>query len=753
MSHDTNRRRAVLLSLAIVGLIALAMATVAYAATPQSSGASGGAPAKAGKQLILGTITSFSPSSKLAGSVGFSLTMTLDGTVATVPTWTVSWAGPSGSGSLSVESSSTGSVTAFVPAALVATAGSAEITVSDESTAWDGVFVITSAAPIITSVSPTSAVAGGAAFTLQVNGSNFATGAFPAEVRWNGLALTLTSGTIVNPTSVLYATVPATAILTPGTASITVVNPNIGGGLESNVVSFPITGPTITAITPATGANSNAALSFVLSGTNLDLALSPSVTLKGTGTNIATSISATGVTLVPSPLLGGSPTITGTFNLASIVLGGTVPAPPGVYDVVLTYTNGGTKTLTRAGAFTVTGSALTSITPAAGTNGNAALAFTLTGTGLNGLLTPVVTLKGPGTTGTTVITASGVAAAATGLTMTGTFNLTSPVVAPTGLYDVVVTYESTKTLKLAQAFTVTNAAPVITALSPTTLWAGSVKAQTLTVTGTGFVPVPPLLGALGSQVQIGTRLTTNTTVVSATQLTVPLTAADVAVAGSVPITVINPLPGGGTSAAVILTVTAETAAPVTTISGADANWHKAPVILTVTATDAQSGVQSTQYGIGTVPPWNTLSGSTITVPAPSDHSGDGVKIVSVQSTSWCNRVETPAVTATVNIDTLGPKTSAWAPSTVKTGSKAQATFGYRADDTTPKCNITLKIKKKSNGSVMRTYALGNKASGTRFNYTVKPNLATGKYKLYVYATDQAGNKQSKLGTATYTVVK
>ncbi len=359
-----------------------------------------------------------------------------------------------------------------------------------------------------------------------------------------------------------------------------------------------------------------------------------------------------------------------------------------------------------------------------------------------------MTLKGPGLTGSTVVTATGVTAPTGGTSMTGTFNLTAPVVAPSGLYDVVITYASTKTLKLAQAFAVTNAAPIVTSVSPASAWIGSVKVQTLTVTGSGFVPASPaLLGSVGSVVHIGTRVTTNTTVVSGTQLTVPLTAADIAVAGSVPITVVNPLPGGGTSAAVNLTVAADTTAPVTTISGADAKWHKTPVTLTVTATDTQSGVQMTQYAINTTSP-ATLVGSTITVPAPAGGSGDGVKTVSAWSTDWCNNAGVP-VTATVKIDTVGPKTTASVASIVRKGTRVA--FGYRANDVTAKCVFTLKIK-KSSGSVARTYSLGSKPSNRKLTYKVNPNLAKGTYKYYVYATDQAGNKQSKLGSKTFKVM-
>jgi hypothetical protein len=315
------------------------------------------------------------------------------------------------------------------------------------------------------------------------------------------------------------------------------------------------------------------------------------------------------------------------------------------------------------------------------------------------------------------------------------------------VYDVTVTYAGTKSLTKAQSFTVTNALPAVATLSPTVVWAGSVKPTTLTVSGSGFVPVPPLLGAVGSKVQIGARLTADTTFVSGTQLSVPLTAADIVVAGTVPVAVVNPTPGGGTSAAVPLTVSADTTTPITTVSGADSSWHKTPVTLTVSAIDTQSGVQMTQWTQNSGAAM-TLSGSTITVPAPAGGGGDGVQTVKVWSTDWCNRVESPPVSVTVRIDTVGPVTYASAPSPVKRGS--QISLKYRADDVSPKCGITLKIKTTS-GSVKRTYDLGQKTSNKSYTYKVNPNLATGSYVIYTYAKDLAGNQQSQLGKATFRV--
>ncbi|MGO9619516.1 MAG: putative Ig domain-containing protein [Bryobacteraceae bacterium] len=95
--------------------------------------------------------------------------------------------------------------------------------------------------PAVTSLSPSSATAGGPAFTLTVNGSGFVSG---AVVDWNGSAL---ATTYVSATQ-LTAQVPASLIATAGTAQI-VVNQS---GTISNSVSFTInTGPVITAIIPS----------------------------------------------------------------------------------------------------------------------------------------------------------------------------------------------------------------------------------------------------------------------------------------------------------------------------------------------------------------------------------------------------------------------------------------------------------------------------------------------------------------------
>jgi len=83
---------------------------------------------------------------------------------------------------------------------------------------------------------PVSALPGGSGFTLTVNGAGFVAG---SVVNWNGSAR---STQFVSSTS-LTATILASDIGAPGTASVTVFNPGPGGE-TSNVAFFQITGTT-----------------------------------------------------------------------------------------------------------------------------------------------------------------------------------------------------------------------------------------------------------------------------------------------------------------------------------------------------------------------------------------------------------------------------------------------------------------------------------------------------------------------------
>jgi hypothetical protein len=112
-------------------------------------------------------------------------------------------------------------LTAVVPASLIKTAGSAEVTVTSVSvTSAPAEFTIipNSTFPLLLSLSPGDGTAGGELFTLTVNGANFVSG---SVVLWNGAVrdTTFVSGTQ------LTATILAADIAAGGTNLVTVANP------------------------------------------------------------------------------------------------------------------------------------------------------------------------------------------------------------------------------------------------------------------------------------------------------------------------------------------------------------------------------------------------------------------------------------------------------------------------------------------------------------------------------------------------
>jgi Tol biopolymer transport system component len=88
--------------------------------------------------------------------------------------------------------------------------------------------------PVISTFNPHAAPAGGLAFTLNINGSNFLAGSI---VEWNGSDRPTT---FVSDTK-LQAAIPASDLASAGTATVTVVT----GGSSSNAVTFSIAPDTI----------------------------------------------------------------------------------------------------------------------------------------------------------------------------------------------------------------------------------------------------------------------------------------------------------------------------------------------------------------------------------------------------------------------------------------------------------------------------------------------------------------------------
>ena len=170
-------------------------------------------------------ISGLSPSSAAAGGAAFPMTVNGSGFVSNSSVyWNMT--------ALATTFVSATQLTAAVPASLIAAAGTASVSVANPGnvTSSPSVFTIGSGGPppTITTLSPPSATATGAAFTLAVTGTGFVSGAL---VKWNSTALTTT---FVSATQ-LTAAVPASLISAAGIASIVVTNP---GGTSSAATTF-----------------------------------------------------------------------------------------------------------------------------------------------------------------------------------------------------------------------------------------------------------------------------------------------------------------------------------------------------------------------------------------------------------------------------------------------------------------------------------------------------------------------------------
>jgi uncharacterized protein (TIGR03437 family) len=159
-------------------------------------------------------------------------------------------------------------LTATIPASSLAAAGTASITVFNPApgggTSGAAPFTINNPVPSVTTLSPASATAGGAAFTLMVNGANFVSG---STVRWNG-GNRVTTFIGANQ---LSAAITAADVASAGAAGVTVANPAPGGG-ASNAVNFTVVQPNpvpgIASLRPSFAIVGGPAFTLTVNGSN-----------------------------------------------------------------------------------------------------------------------------------------------------------------------------------------------------------------------------------------------------------------------------------------------------------------------------------------------------------------------------------------------------------------------------------------------------------------------------------------------------
>src|SRR5262245_4836515 len=221
---------------------------------------------------LVPTLTSISPTSRLATDTGF--TLTVNGTNF-VSDSTVKWNGADRPTTF-VRATQ---LTAAITAADIATPGTASITAFNPapgggtSNALNFTIAQPPPAPTITSLNPGFALVGGQQFTLAVNGANFAAN---SVVRLNNNDRATTFGSATQ----LTAVIAATDVATQGRVNITVFTPAPGGG-TSNTVPL-LVGASFASVSAASFRGDRLADESIIAGFGINLA---NGTAFGTDTN------------------------------------------------------------------------------------------------------------------------------------------------------------------------------------------------------------------------------------------------------------------------------------------------------------------------------------------------------------------------------------------------------------------------------------------------------------------------------------
>jgi hypothetical protein len=282
-------------------------------------------------------VSKITPSLVRAGNGAFL--MTVDGSNFTSPV-TVNWNGTP----LVTTIIQGGILSAAVPASLVATTGTASVTVTATGgTSVPLTFAIVPPTPIITSLSPASAPAGGAQFTLIVNGTNFNSNTYITwESTWPGT-------TYISPTQ-LKTTIPASQLATAGTVSVETYIPGGSGYSEAAFFTISPAPPTITSVNPASVTQGEPGVTMTVTGK----AFTPGATSMWNTTPLGTVyISPTQLSVsAPASLLASS----GTASITVSTTAGTSapfsytinPAPPEVNSLSTVFATAGGQAFTLA---------------------------------------------------------------------------------------------------------------------------------------------------------------------------------------------------------------------------------------------------------------------------------------------------------------------------------------------------------------------------------------------------------------------
>ena len=257
------------------------------------------------------SLTNLQPNTAVAGGPAFLLTVNGAGfTNATSITWN--------GATQTTNFVNAGQLTTMIPATLIAAAGTANVTVAQSGQASPSPLVFTMNAPFsLTNLQPNSAIAGGPAFLLTVNGAGFTNA---TSITWNGATQTTN---FVN-SGQLTTMIPATLIAAAGTANVTVAQ---SGQTSPSPLVFTINAPfSLTNLQPNSAIAGGPA--FLLTVNGGGFTNSTSITWNGATQTTTFVNSGQLTTMIPATLIAAA----GTANVTVAQSGQTSP-PPLVFTI------------------------------------------------------------------------------------------------------------------------------------------------------------------------------------------------------------------------------------------------------------------------------------------------------------------------------------------------------------------------------------------------------------------------------------
>ncbi len=610
-------------------------------------------------------LTILDPSKGPAGGSGLTLTLKGDNLLATS---TVQW----GDHAIATTFSSKTQLTATVSATDLESAGAVNVTVVNPSpgggTSAPATFTVENGVPSVTQVVPGTGFAGGAGFSLTVNGTNFAP---TATVRWNGQDRT----TVFHRNTQLFATILATDSSAAGIATVSVKNPAPGGGASTDLL-FQIVNPVpaLTSLSPAAvlvgsgdllltvnGSNFISGATVNLNGGTLDTNFVGAKVLTATvpAASLATAANLTFTVTNPAPGGGNSNAQTLAVQNPAPALTSINPtaATAGAAQFTLTvngssFVNGATVNWSGAALTTTFSSAtqLTAVVPASDVATGATISVTVTNPGSASSSAQTFIVNNPVPTLTGLGPAS-VVRGADGFTLTLTgsnfvngsvvnwngapraaqFQTSGVITTAIDKSDLILVQPNTVSvtnptpgggISSNQTFQVVNPAPVVSSLNPTSATAGGAQ-FTLTVNGTDFIN--------GAFVEWdGADKGTN--FVSDTKLTATILASDIETAGAVLVNVKNPFPGGGVAAHVVTFTIGNPVPAASGLSPSSANVGAAQFTLTVNGTNFVSGAVVNWGGAALTTTFGTATQMTAVVPAQNLTTATSVSVTVVNPT-------------------------------------------------------------------------------------------------------------------------